>query len=429
MRWTRCHIAHNGTEPAPGVRPTTAIEDSEEPTMATTDMGSNRESKRGKAKDGSPRVLRIRLESRSIWQVIGAVLLTLAGLWAMGQMRSLLWMLILSFFFSLALQPAVNWLVQKYGWRRGSSVGAIYGIGFLAGALLILFIIPAIAQLAQTIGESGSEWIATGSAWLSDTFGIEFPSPGTGEDVAQGTSEILEDWAKGAIGNLVGIATSGVAFIFNLATIAMFTFYFTADAPRFQRTVLSHMSPESQKRVGWTWDEAIRQTGGYFYSRSLLMLINSTGFFFTMVLVGMPVALSIPLAIFGGFVSVFIPAIGTYIGSAVPIALTLAIEGWVAALIVLAYALIYQQIENYWLSPKISSKTMSLNGAVAFGAALAGGAIAGPMGAFMALPVAALIMSFASNFTKSYDVVYHSPYDDVTALESATTDDSAATAN
>ncbi len=72
----------------------------------------------------------------------------------------------------------------------------------------------------------------------------------------------------------------------------------------------------------------------------------------------------------------------------------------------LGYVLVYQQIENYWLSPKISSKTMTLNGAVAFGAALAGGAIAGPMGAFVALPVAALIISLTSNFAKSYDVVY-----------------------
>jgi predicted PurR-regulated permease PerM len=176
---------------------------------------------------------------------------------------------------------------------------------------------------------------------------------------------------------LIGIATTGIGLIFNLATIAMFTFYFTADAPRFQRSVLSHMSPLTQQRVGWTWDEAVRQTGGYSYSRMLLMLINSTGFFFTMVLVGMPVGFVIPLAVFGGFVSVFVPAIGTYIGGAIPIILTLAVQGWTAALVVLAYVLIYQQAKNYWLSPKISSKTMTLSGAVAFGAALAGGALAG----------------------------------------------------
>jgi predicted PurR-regulated permease PerM len=73
----------------------------------------------------------------------------------------------------------------------------------------------------------------------------------------------------------------------------------------------------------------------------------------------------------------------------------------------------YQQIENYWLSPKISAETMELNGGLAFGAALAGGALFGPMGAFMALPVAALIYSFITNYRKrSYQVVYRSAYDD-----------------
>jgi predicted PurR-regulated permease PerM len=175
--------------------------------------------------------------------------------------------------------------------------------------------------------------------------------------------------------------------------------------------VLQFFAPDRQHRIGWTWDQAIVQTGGYFYSRVILMLINSVGFFFTMVAVGMPVALSIPLALFGGFVAAFIPAIGTYLGSAVPIIMTLAVQGLVAALIVLAYALIYQQIENYWLSPKISSDTMTLNGAVAFGAALAGGAIAGPIGAFVALPVAALITAFVSNFVPKNDVVYEFEYE------------------
>ena len=74
--------------------------------------------------------------------------------------------------------------------------------------------------------------------------------------------------------------------------------------------------------------------------------------------------------------------------------------------------MIYQQIENYWLSPRLSSKTMELNGALAFGAALAGGAIAGPMGAFMALPIAALITAFISNYRTPHEVVYHSEFED-----------------
>ncbi len=343
---------------------------------------------------------------QTIWKAIAAILVTLLALWAAGEASNLLFMLAISFFFSLALQPAVIWLVDRYEWRRGAAVGVIYLTGFVASALMIIVLIPAVATLASGIGESGGSWLTDASLWAEDTFNVEIWTPGTGEEIAQGTEEALISWAKGAFGNILGIATSGIGLIFNLATIAMFTFYFTADAPRFQRSVLSHMSPANQQRVGWTWDEAIRQTGGYFYSRMLLMLINSTGFFFTMVLVGMPVAFALPLAVFGGFVSVFIPAIGTYIGGAVPVLLTLAIQGFTAGLIVLGYVLVYQQIENYYLSPKISSKTMTLNGAVAFGAALAGGAIAGPMGAFVALPVAALIISLTSNFAKSYDIVY-----------------------
>ena len=67
--------------------------------------------------------------------------------------------------------------------------------------------------------------------------------------------------------------------------------------------------------------------GGYLYSRLLLTAINRLRFFGVMVAVGVPVGLAIPLAIFGGFVSEFIPTIGTYIGGAIPIALTLAIQG------------------------------------------------------------------------------------------------------
>jgi predicted PurR-regulated permease PerM len=130
-----------------------------------------------------------------------------------------------------------------------------------------------------------------------------------------------------------------------------------------------------------------------------------------MVLVGLPVLIALPLAVFAGFVSEFIPAVGTYIGGAVPVMMALALEGFVQALIVLAYVLIYQQIENYWLSPKLSAESMTLNGGVAFGAALAGGAIGGPMGAFMALPVAALITSFLSHYRVAKEVVYHSVYD------------------
>ncbi|MGI9642030.1 MAG: AI-2E family transporter [Acidimicrobiia bacterium] len=358
------------------------------------------------------RSLNVTIDGETIWQVIGAILATLVVLWMFNQASHLLGLVAFSFFLSLALQPLVMRLINRRpSMKRGAAVGIIYVAGIVIFILMIVILIPAIATLGRAIGESGAQWVNNFTSWVNDTFGATIGDGGFDADEATSFQDELVEWAKGAASGVLGFATTGLSAVFDIATIAMFTFYFTADAPRLQRTVLQFLTPEEQYRIGWTWDQAIVQTGGYFYSRVVLMLVNATGFFFTMVAVGMPVAVSIPLSIFGGFVAAFIPAIGTYLGSAVPIAMTLAIQGLVPALIVLAYAILYQQLENYWLSPKISSDTMTLNGAVAFGAALAGGAIAGPIGAFVALPVAALITAFVSNFVKKNEVVYAFEYE------------------
>ena len=348
-------------------------------------------------------VYRIEISWRTIWRAISAVLATLVSIWAVSQARGVVSMVLISFFFSLALEPAVRKLTNRFGWRRGSATGVIYIAGALFVLLMIVVLIPALTELARVLGERGAEWIANINEWTSSNLGFDVTGPAPASDFAEGTERAIRGFADGPFGSAIGIASAGASLVFSLATIA-------ADAPRVQAAVLRMYQVRAQERIGWTWDQAIVQTGGYFYSRMILMAINGIGFFFTLVLVGMPVAVATPLAFFGAFVSVFIPAVGTYIGGAVPILLTLGIQGLVPGLIVLGYVLVYQQVENYWLSPRISARTMSLNGGVAFGAALAGGAIAGPMGAFTALPIAALISSFISNYVASNAVVYQSEH-------------------
>jgi len=351
---------------------------------------------------------RVEISSLSIWQAIGAILITLGLLWVGARAWSLLWMMIIASFFTLALLPAVNWLHDRKSWSRGAALGAIYLAGFVLMGALIALLIPALGTLADEVGENSTEWVVIIDEWAEEYLNVDLGDVSGSEDALKGMSDVLSSWSGDVFGTVTGIASAGADFIFGLMTMATFTFYFTADEPRIRQATLRRFRPETQRRLGWTWDQAIKQTGGYFYSRTLLMLINGTGFFVVMVLVGLPAALAAPLGLFGGFVSVFIPVIGTYIGAAVPILVTLATVGFTEALIVLAYTLIYQLIENLWLSPKLSSNTMSLSGGVSFFAALAGGAIAGPIGAFMALPAAALITSLISNFAESYDVVYES---------------------
>jgi predicted PurR-regulated permease PerM len=127
-----------------------------------------------------------------------------------------------------------------------------------------------------------------------------------------------------------------------------------------------------------------------------------------------------PLAIFEGIVAEFIPIVGTYIGGAVPIlvaflASATGLASSAAGFWALGYVLVYQQIENYILSPRITAKTMSLHPAVAFAAALIGGALGGLFMAFLALPVAGVIQASVRQWGQSYDVVR----DDLTPQDAA----------
>lgn len=343
----------------------------------------------------------------ALWKVVAVafavtVLLTLAS-----RAQDLLRLLVISVFFALALVPAVKHMHERWGWKRGAAVGVIYAGLIVFVALMVLVLVPGIAEFADQVRTNSGDWADQLNARTEDLFGATLIDQSAAQGAGGVTDDALRDWA----GNILGLASSGIGLIFNLATIGLFTFYFAADYDRIERALMSRMPPHRQQVYGWVSDTALEQTGGYFYSRLLLMVINGVLFFAAMLLIGVPLAFALPLSVFEAFVSTFIPAVGTYIGAAVPIVVTLAIQGLVAAAVLLVWTLVYQQLENYWLSPKISAETMELNGGVAFGAALAGGAIAGPMGAFMSLPVAALITAIIKNAGKTYKVVYHSKYE------------------
>ena len=85
----------------------------------------------------------------SVWRVIAAVLATLVGLWALNQMRSLVAMIVISVFLSLALEPGVRWLRKKYGWSRGSAVGVI-SLAAITSSVLCSMSRIAVTYLSRT---------------------------------------------------------------------------------------------------------------------------------------------------------------------------------------------------------------------------------------------------------------------------------------
>ena len=328
--------------------------------------------------------------------VIVAVGLAFALLGVLDQV--VMWIL-LALFFSFALEPAVNWLNAR-GWRRGAATGLLLAVTFVLLMVIFLIFVGTLIRGVTQIAERVPEWANQVHDWASDTLGVDLST----ESIAEGAQNF-----SGAVASLnpgealLGLTGSLIGGIFSLFTVGMFLFYMVAEGPKFKRAVLAFFPRQKQEELVSIWEAAIAKTGGYFYSKGLLMVINGGLFYIVVRALGVPGAA--PLALFQGFVAEFIPIIGTYIAAIVPLTVALFSVGTTDTLILLIYVLIYQQVENYLLAPRLQSKTMEMHPAVAFGAALAGGAIGGLLWAFLAIPFAATIQASASIWIEHHEVL------------------------
>jgi predicted PurR-regulated permease PerM len=320
-----------------------------------------------------------------------------ASLLLLRRLRDVILWLITALFLSFALEPAVNWLVRRRGWPRGAATGVVlFG---LAAILLVTVaaMVPLVIDQVQQLVTRVPSWLEEASVYTKRWFNIEL----TGGEILDQLRNA--DVAVSRIAtSLASIGAFMLGLLFQVLTIGLFTFYLVADGPRLRRAVCSVLPPQRQREILDAWEIAIDKTGGFLYSRLLLAAISAFFAFIALMLLGVPFAL--PLALWMGLVSQFIPVVGTYIGAAVPLLVVLLSDPW-SALIFLIYVVVYQQIENYLLSPRITARTMQLHPAVAFFAALAGAAISGILGAFMALPAAAVIQATVSSYLTRHEVV------------------------
>jgi predicted PurR-regulated permease PerM len=333
---------------------------------------------------------------RLILLIILSAFAAFAALTLFRKLRDLIIWLVTALFLSFALEPAVNWLAKR-GWKRGLATGAVLAGLALAFITLVALMVPLVIDQVQQLVRELPGWLDRVSVYTNRWFGFEL----TGERIIQRITSAQTDIGNIA-SNVASIGALLLGVIFQMLTIFLFTFYLVADGPRFRRVVCSALTPRRQREVLDMWEVAIDKTGGYLYSRLLLAAVSAFFSFIALMALGVPFAL--PLALWMGFVSQFIPVVGTYIAAAVPLLVALLSDPW-SALIFLIYVLVYQQIENYLLSPRITARTMSLHPAVAFFAALAGGSLNGIVGAFMALPAAAIIQALISSYLTRHEVV------------------------
>lgn len=341
------------------------------------------------------------LIKRTMWRAVFVVGVVAVFLWIVNRASDLLVIFIVSCFLALAILPGVDRLVHHRGWKRGIATISVIGAVMLFVVAFVAFLIPAMADV---VGKAGQEV----PDWLESLRKTGLPIPALQETNDQLVAD-FEAWLKKEGGtHVLDVAGSSLGLIAKLFLTLVFTIVIASGEPNLLRAILGKLSPRNQERFIDAWDTAIEQTGGYFYSRLLLMVITSTSTFIVMVILGMPVLFAVPLAVLGAFFVEFIPLVGGYIGIALPVIFMLVEKGWVRAAILLAWALIYQQIHDYYLSPRISSKTMAISTGVALGSALLGAAIAGPLGALFAMPVAGMITSFLAKYAPPQPIVVSS---------------------
>lgn len=332
--------------------------------------------------------------------VVAVVLFIQIFEWLFFGVRHLLFLVLLAWLFAIAMEPAVSWMSHR-GIKRGAGTGIVMLGLFLAmaafSAVFGAIFIDQVVSLVQALPNNFEVLVN----WVNGTFNTNVDA-GQLIDSLEITQERVADWASQIGLGLFGFFTSLVGLVFDLFTILLFAFYFSADGPRLRHTVASWLPQESQRVVNNVWQIAVEKTGGYVVSRlvlAVLATVFTAGFLFII-----DVDYWLPLGIWTGVISQFIPTLGTYLGGALPALIAFG-GSTLDGVLVIVFVIVYQQVENYLFSPRISNRTMNIHPAVAFGAVIVGAALGGAMGALIAIPIVASIQAIVETYGRRYEII------------------------
>jgi predicted PurR-regulated permease PerM len=341
---------------------------------------------------------------RGVLLVLASVTGYLVALWLFGHLRGLLGLVFLAWLFAVGIEPLVVALTRR-GLRRGLATGAVMLslvlvlVGFLAvfGALLV----DQLSQLVTVLPDA----IADVVRWVNRTFDTTFEA----SDVVAAlnlTPERVQGLAQDLAPGLVGILTSLVGLVFQGLTFLLFAYYISAEGPALRATVATWFPPRHQPVLTTVWEIAVDKTGGYLLSRLVLALLSAAASGVLMWAIGVPFWL--PLAIWTGVVSQFIPTVGTYLAIALPALIALSAQP-IDAVWIVVFGTVYQQVENYLIGPRITARTVDVHPAVAVGAVIAGAALFGPMGALVSIPVVAAVQAVIETYGHGYELAEVEP--------------------
>lgn len=355
------------------------------------------------AGESDPEPVLVALDPRWLRKALVMVVLAIVALqvinWGWNLLGGFLFNMLLAWLIAISVDPIVSYLARR-GMRRGLATALVaVGTTLILAAFIALFG-SALAEQVTGLVLALPSLVLDIVDWTNRTFDTQL-DPVELTNSLNLTSDQITEIASSLAGGILGVLTGIVGAIFDFVTIVVFSFYFSADSPRIKRWIASWLRPAHQMVFIRIWDISVTKAGGFVISKMALASVSAffhAGFFY---LIDIPYWL--PMGIFAGVVSQFIPTIGTYIGVAIP-ALFAVFADPIDVLWIVIFATVYQQIENYVFTPRISTKTMDINSGVALASVFIGTALFGPIGAIIGIPLAAILIAVFEAYGQRYEI-------------------------
>ncbi len=297
-------------------------------------------------------------------------------------------------FSGLVFEYPVRFVMAKTGMSRGlAATVTVLGTALAVTVLLLLFLVPIVGsardflqQLPMTIEQLRSSGELS---WLGDT--------GAGGNVQSGAESAAVS-VPDTISALLGLAGNFFSIFLAGFTVIFICLFFLSGVTDLKRAVGSLLMPGEDERWLAVWERVTESVSRWAIGVLVIATIAGVTQGLTAWLLGSSFALG--LGLIAGLLDT-IPNLGATIGAFILVPALWAEQGLTAALIMLVVILVYQQVENNVITPKVQGKAVNLSGFFIIVAVTLFGALLGVLGALTAVPLAATIQIFVQELTKA----------------------------
>ena len=312
------------------------------------------------------------------------VLVALALKAILASASSIILLIVVALFLAVGLDPAVN-RIMRAGVRRSIAVVLVFAALLVALTLFVVAIAPVISDQVQAIVAATPDLVQE----LKDNALVN--SLNRRFDILDKVAQQVQSGAVGGqlAGGVLDVGLAVLGALANTLIVVILTLYFLSSLPRMKNTAYRLVPASRRERVEGLTEEILRGVGGYVSGAFVVAVIagvSSLVFLFVVGLSQYAVALAFLVLLFD-----LIPLIGATIGAVIVSLIGLA-QDPVIGLACIVFYVLYQQIENYVIYPRVMSNAAAVPGVVTVVAVLAGATLLGVIGALLAIPTAAALI-------------------------------------